>query len=70
MGWRADGGSGFPALIEVVFWNGFGLSGIESGRLVEVVREGSLGDLFWFSTGASHVEFVLGWPPGGMEERG
>ena len=51
---RACGGaegpemSGVPGLIEVVFWNGLGLSGIEGGRLVEVVGEGLLGDLVLF----------------------
>ena len=35
-----------PALIEVVFGKGLGLSGIELRSLIEVVREGLLGDLF------------------------
>ena len=68
----ADGpqGSGVPALVEVVFGNGLGLSGIELRALVEVVGEGFLGGLFCFPTGARHVELGLGWPPGWMKERG
>jgi hypothetical protein len=42
--------SGLPALIEVVFWNGFGLCGIELRALVEVVGEESLGELVVFPT--------------------
>jgi hypothetical protein len=33
--------------------NGLGLSGIELGRLVEVVGEGFPGDLYWLSTGGA-----------------
>jgi hypothetical protein len=81
-GWvsgRAYGGiegperSGPPALIEVFVRDRFGLSGIEFGGLVEVVREGFLGDLFWFPIAGphgSHGEFSQGWSPGRMEERG
>ena len=59
-----------PALIEVVFWKGLGLGGIELGRLVEVVGEGFLGDLFCFRAHRPDIEFGLGRPPGGMEEWG
>ncbi len=58
------------ALIEVVLRNWFGLGGIETGRLIEVVREGFKDGLFWFSTWEPHSELGLGWPPGGMDERG
>jgi hypothetical protein len=58
------------ALIEVIVRHGFRLGGIELGRLVEVVGEGSLGGLFCFCTGAPHGELGLGWPPGGMDQWG
>ena len=63
-------GSGPPAMIEVVFWNGFGLGGIELGALVEVVGDESLGDLVVFPTVGPHGKLGLGWAPGWMVERG
>jgi len=66
---RAFGGaggverSGAPALIEVVLWNGFRLSGIERGRLVEVVGECILGDLVLFRLAGAYGELGLGWSP-------
>ena len=62
--------SGVPTLIEVVVRNGFRLSWIERGRLVEVVREGLLGNLLSFPSRVPDTEFGLGRPPGGMDERG
>jgi hypothetical protein len=62
--------SGAPGLIEVVFGQGFRLSGIRVGCLVEVVGEGFLDGLYLFRFRGAHVEFGLGRPPGGMEERG
>jgi hypothetical protein len=38
--------------------------------LVEVVREGLLGDLLSFPTRVPDTELGLGRPPGGMDERG
>ncbi len=79
---RASGGaggverSGAPALIEVagtarsVVGNGFRLSGIERGRLVEVVGEGFLGDLVLFRLAGAYGELGLGWSTGRMEEWG
>jgi hypothetical protein len=51
-------------------WNRFRLSGIERGRLVEVVGEGILGSLVLFRLAGAYGEVGLGWSPGGMEERG
>lgn len=68
--------SGFPALVEVagtarsVVGKGLRLSGIEGGALVEVVGEGFVGDLVVFPTVGSHIEFGLGWSPGGVDQRG
>jgi len=59
-----------PALIEVVFRDRFGLDGIETGRLIEVVREGFLDGLFCVSACDPHVELSLWWVSGGMDERG
>ena len=76
---RTCGGAGGPrrsgsvALVEVVFGNGLGLSGIELGSLIEVVGEGFLGGLVVVppvGPDESHGELGLGWAPGGMEERG
>jgi len=73
---RTSGGAGGPqgsgtvALVEVVFGDGLGLSGIELGSLIEVVGEGFLGDLMVVPNVGSHGELGLGWSPGGMEERG
>ena len=58
-----------PALIEVVVRNGLGLSGIEVGRLVEVVGERFLGGLFCFPTVGPHGELGLRRSPGGMDQR-
>jgi len=44
--------------------------GVELRRWVEVVREEFLGGIFCFPTGVRDVEFGLGWPPGGMDQRG
>ena len=67
----AEGTQGLraPALIVVVLGNGLGIGGIEVGTLVEVVGEGFLGGLFWFSTAEIHSEVGVGWPPGRMDER-
>jgi hypothetical protein len=54
---RASGGVGGPER-----------SGVPG--LIEVVGEGFLGGLSSFTTCESHVKFSLGWPPGGMDERG
>jgi hypothetical protein len=62
--------SGSPALIEVVVRDRLGLSGIEGGRLVEVVREGLLGDLLSFPTRVPDTELGLGRSSGGMDEGG
>ena len=62
--------SGSPALIEVVVRDRFGLSGIEGGRLVEVVGEGFLGGLVLFRPVGPQAEFGLGWSSGGMKGRG
>ena len=65
--------SGAPALIEVLFRNGLGLSGIEPGALIEVVGEGFLGDLVCLrdvGPHGPHGELGLGRSPGGVEERG
>ena len=61
---------GVAALIEVVFWNRFGLGWIELRGLVEVVGEGFLGGLFCLPTVGPHGEFGLGWAPGRMGQRG
>ncbi len=63
-------GSSLPALIEVVLRNGLGVCGIEPGGLIEVVGEGFVGDLVVFPTVRPHVEFGLGWSPGGVDQRG
>ena len=63
-------GSILSGLIEVVFRNGLGLGGGESGCLIEVVREGVLCGLYCVSTCGLHVELSLGRSPGGMDERG
>ena len=57
-------------MIEVVYRHGFRLGGIEVGGLVEVVGEGFLGGLVLFRLTGVHGELGLGWPPGGVEERG
>ena len=62
--------SGAPALIEVLFRNGLGLSGIEPGALIEVVGEGFLGDLLSFPTRVPDMELGLGRSSGGMDEGG
>ncbi len=49
---------------------GSGSVGSNSGRLVEVVGEGFLGDLVCFRPAGPHGELGLGRSPGGMEERG
>ena len=63
-------GSGASALIEVVLRDRVGVGGIEPGGLIEVVRESILGDLICLATALAHVEFGLGRPPGGMDQRG
>ena len=62
--------SGVRALIEIVVRNGFPLSWIERGRLVEVVGEGFLGGLLCFPTDDPHAEIGLRRSPGGMGEWG
>ncbi|MFC1661806.1 hypothetical protein ACFL3S_10205 [Gemmatimonadota bacterium] len=61
---------GAPGLMKIVFRHGFGLGRIETGGLIEVVRGGFLGGLFWFPTGVPDAELGLGWSPGRMEEWG
>ena len=63
-------GSAPPALIEVVVRDRFRLSGIEGGRLVEVVGEGFPGGLVVFRPVGPQAEFGLGWSSGGMKGRG
>ena len=71
---RRDQGAarlGALGLPEVVLRYGLGVGGIELGRLVEVVGEGLLGDLFFFPTAGpdgSHGELGLGWAAGRMGE--
>ena len=48
----------------------FGAQRRQPGGLVEVVEEESLGGLVVFPTVRPHIEFGLGWSPGGMGERG
>ena len=62
--------SGAPALIEVVFRDGLGLSGIERGALVEVVGEGFLGGLSGFPTRGPMRSSVWGGPRAGWMRRG
>jgi hypothetical protein len=67
---------GAPGLVEVVFWNGLGVGGIELGGLVEVVGEGLLDGLVVFPTvgpdgsHGPHGELGLRWSAGRMEEWG
>ena len=56
-----------PGLVEVVFGSGLRLGGIELSGLIEVIWRGPPGDLF--RVGATEIEFSLGRPPGGVEER-
>ena len=56
-----------PGLVEVVFGSGLRLGEIELSGLIEVIWRGSPGDLF--RVGATEIEFSLGRPPGGVEER-
>ena len=67
------GGQPPPALIEVVFRDRVGLSGIESGGLVEVFGEGFLGGLVVVppvGPDESQGEFSLGRSPGGVDAGG
>ncbi len=73
---RASGGAGQgwglpgPGLVEVVvLGEGVGLGEIERRGLIEVVGEALLGGLLRFPTTGAHLEFSLGRPPGGMNQR-
>jgi hypothetical protein len=57
-------------LIEIVFRHGLRVGGLEFGGLVQVVRGVFLCESFVFGRRGVHGEFGLGWPPGGMDERG
>jgi len=48
---------------------GLGIGGIESGRLIGVVRGVPLAGLFRFPRTEIQMEFGLGRPPGWIEER-
>ncbi len=71
----ASGGAGeaeeLPAegLVVVVVGDGLRVGGIKIRGLIEVVRGKSLDDLVVLCLLMAHVEFGLGWAPGGMNQR-
>jgi hypothetical protein len=58
------------ALIKVIVRDRFRLSGVERGRLVEVVGKGLLGGLVLFRLAGAYGELGLGWVPRRVGERG